>query len=88
MARRKGRRAIAAAELGQKLGISPRSARRYWAEPRRNYEVESRENYAPWNDEGISRATWYRRRQRGRQKGKDLGGGSPSDADAKVEPDD
>ena len=57
---------MTAAELGQRLGgLSARSARRYWAEPRENYEGESKTNSAPWaQDEGVSRATWYRRQKR------------------------
>jgi hypothetical protein len=32
------------------------------AKPRKDYEAQSVEQAMPWLDEGISRATWYRRR--------------------------
>jgi hypothetical protein len=64
-ARKQRRRKMTAAELGQRLGgLSARSARRYWAEPRENYVRERKANSAPWAQEGVSRATWYRRQKR------------------------
>ncbi len=60
---------MTAAQLGQRLdGISPRSARRYWAEQRHQYEAVSTTKSAPWKQDGISRTSWYRRRKRGRHE--------------------
>lgn len=50
-------------ELAQRLECSERTARRYWAEPREQYELRSLQRSAPWLVEGISRSTWYRRRK-------------------------
>ena len=47
--------------LARYLKTSVRTARRIWAEPRADYELRARRS-APWQTEGISRATWYRRR--------------------------
>lgn len=58
------RRSISAAELALRLGTSVRTARRVWAEPRAEYEVHSLMRMAPWRSQGVSRATWYRRRRR------------------------
>lgn len=60
---------MTAAELGKLLGgLTARSARRYWAASRREYESESLVKRTPWADAGISRTTWYRRRKRKREK--------------------
>jgi hypothetical protein len=55
-------RSISAQALAARLKTSVRTARRIWAEPRADYELRSKMRSAPWETEGISRATWYRRR--------------------------
>lgn len=52
-----------AAELAKRLGISVRTVRRHVAQPRAEYEANSAERTRPWETEGVSRATWYRRRR-------------------------
>lgn len=47
----------------EKLARSPRTIRRHIAEPRSEYEARSLTRAAPWSAEGVSRATWYRRRR-------------------------
>lgn len=49
------------AELARLLGRSERTARRYRATPRAEYEARSISRARPWEAEGISRRTWYRR---------------------------
>jgi hypothetical protein len=63
-ARESSRRNMPSAELAKVLGISPRRARSYWAEPRADYESQSLCRQRPWEAEGISRSTWYWRRRR------------------------
>ena len=58
------RRNISAQALAKHLKTSVRTARRVWAEPRADYELRSTKRSAPWEREGISRASWYRRRAR------------------------
>ena len=65
-ARERSRRPISLAALAERLGLSLRQARRLWAEPRAEYEGRSLARLKPWLAEGISRATWYRRRARER----------------------
>ena len=62
MARERSRRPMSLANLAELLGLSLRQARRLWAEPRSKYEARSAARLKPWAAEGISRATWYRRR--------------------------
>jgi hypothetical protein len=57
------RRTISAASLATSLNKSVRTARRVWAEPRHLYEARSRARQRPWEADGVSRATWYRRRR-------------------------
>jgi predicted ArsR family transcriptional regulator len=75
MARINKRRPGSARELAARLGISPRAVRRYIAEPRALYEASAATKGAPWQLEGISRATWYRRQKR--QHDKEQGGCAP-----------
>jgi len=42
---------------------SARTARRIWSEPRNLYEASSRTGQTSWEADGVSRATWYRRRR-------------------------
>ena len=56
------KRSITAEALARYLKTSIRTARRIWAEPRADYERRGMARSAPWETEGISRATWYRRR--------------------------
>jgi hypothetical protein len=58
------RRSISAAALAKALKRSKRTARRVWAEQRHTYEMRSLMRAAPWESEGISRSTWYRRRKK------------------------
>jgi hypothetical protein len=59
--RRPGNRT--AAELGATVGRSARTVRRHIAQPRAEYEAQSLARSKPWEAEGISRMTWYRRRK-------------------------
>jgi hypothetical protein len=52
--------------IAKALDISERTVRRYSAQPRVDLEENSVERAKPWLVEGISRATWYRRRRHGR----------------------
>jgi hypothetical protein len=52
--------------IAEALNISERTVRRYSARPRVAFEENSVQRAKPWLVEGISRATWYRRRHRGR----------------------
>ena len=73
MARERSRRTFSLAKLATMLGVSRRQARRLWAEPRSEYEARSLARRKPWVAEGISRATWYRRRRKrgaGQREGK------------------
>ncbi len=53
-------RPMPARDLGSILGLSARSARRYWAQPRAAYEANSSNRGKPWQHAGMSRASWYR----------------------------
>ena len=55
------RRRKTAREIAERLGVHPRTVRRYMAMPRAEYEAQSVERAKPWEALGISRATWYRR---------------------------
>jgi hypothetical protein len=57
------RRTVTAAALAARLRASVRTARRVWAEPRSLFEARSLSSSKPWQAEGVSRSTWYRRRQ-------------------------
>jgi hypothetical protein len=57
------RRTISAAALAVRLNTSIRTARRVWAEPRLEFEARGWSRQRPWEAEGISRATWYRRKR-------------------------
>jgi hypothetical protein len=63
-AREPSRRTVSLAELARRLGLSLRQARRLWAEPREDYLNRSLSKVRPWIDQGVSRATWYRRRRK------------------------
>lgn len=58
------RKRMTARQLAAALGCSERTARRYRAERRSDYELSSREKAKPWIHEGLSRATWFRRRRK------------------------
>ena len=58
------KRSISAEALARYLNTSIRTARRVWAEARADYERRGTARSAPWETEGISRASWYRRRAR------------------------
>lgn len=65
-------RKVSAAEAARRFGVSERTVRRVMALPREEYEAASLARRRPWEAEGISRATWYRRRAGGGE------GGTPS----------
>lgn len=50
-----------AAQLAKELGVNIKTVYKYTAEPRKDYESKSINRNKPWEDFGISRATWYRR---------------------------
>jgi len=54
------RRRKTAREIAERLGVSPRTVRRYMAQPRADYEAQSLTRAKPWERLGVSRATWYR----------------------------
>ncbi len=56
------RRPLPMAVFCTETARTPRTIRRHVAEPRAEYEARSLSRTAPWRAEGISRATWYRRR--------------------------
>jgi len=61
-AERPGKRKHSAAELAKKLGCNPRTIRRYMALPREEYlATHTISKSKPWEDLGMSRATWYRK---------------------------
>jgi predicted transcriptional regulator len=47
--------------IAERLGIHPRTVRRYIAVPRAEYEAKSITRAKPWETLGMSRATWYRK---------------------------
>lgn len=55
-----------AKEVAAAIGRSPRTVRRYVAQPRADYEANSAERLKPWESQGISRRTWYRRKAEAR----------------------
>jgi predicted transcriptional regulator len=54
------RRRKTAREIAERLGVSPRTVRRYMAQPRAAYEANSITRAKPWEALGLSRTTWYR----------------------------
>jgi hypothetical protein len=54
--------------IAKALNISERTVRRYSAQPRVDVEENGVERARPWLVEGISRATWYRRRRHARDR--------------------
>ena len=61
----RGRRPFSMATACEKTGKSSRQIRRLAAEPREEYEARGVSRNEPWEKQGISRATWYRRRKDG-----------------------
>jgi len=59
-AHKRVKRKHTARELAEKLGVTPRTIRRYMAQPRADYEANSLTSSKPWESLGVSRATWYR----------------------------
>jgi hypothetical protein len=64
VARDPSKRSVPLRDVAAKLNRSPRTVRRLWAEERAAYEANATSTNKPWKIEGISRSTWYRRRQR------------------------
>jgi hypothetical protein len=56
------KRTLSLAALAARLQRSKRTARRVWAERRAEYEAAGLARKRPWEAEGISKSTWYRRR--------------------------
>ena len=54
------------ADVAKKIGVSTRTARRYLKGRLRSRTADEEQ---PWKREGISRATWYRRRARQKSRG-------------------
>lgn len=65
------RRPFSMAEACKATGKTPRHIRRLAAQPRTEYEENSITSRQPWVQEGISRATWYRRQRRSREQEKE-----------------
>jgi len=53
-----------AAEWAKEYGVSVRTVMRLRAQPRAEYEAQSISRLKPWEAEGVSRATWYRRQKK------------------------
>jgi hypothetical protein len=53
-----------AAAVADRIHKTARTVRSYVAEPRAEYEARSVERAKPWLREGISRRTWYRRKNK------------------------
>ena len=58
------KRSKTARELSELTGKSERTIRHYFAQPRADYEAQSLARTKPWESEGVSRATWYRRQKK------------------------
>lgn len=56
------RRQETSTEIARRFGVHPVTVRRLVSLPRAEYESQSLSRRRPWEAEGISRATWYRRR--------------------------
>lgn len=50
-----------ARELAEKFDMCERTVRRWWAQPREEYEANSLSKTEPWKQLGMSRRTWYRK---------------------------
>lgn len=61
LSRRIPRKGKTAREIAEKFGISIRSVQTYTSMPRDEYEAHSITRSAPWDELGMSRATWYRK---------------------------
>jgi len=61
------RRQETSIEIARRFGVHPVTVRRLVSLPRAEYESQSLSRRRPWEAEGISRATWYRRRAAGAQ---------------------
>jgi transcriptional regulator with XRE-family HTH domain len=62
---RLGKRNCTAKELASRLGISVSTVKKYTSIPRAEYlATHTLYKDAPWEAEGICRATWYNRRKR------------------------
>jgi transcriptional regulator with XRE-family HTH domain len=59
--RRRSARNKTAKEIAAKVGCSERTVRYWWSIPRAEYEANSIARAAPWEELGMSRATWYRK---------------------------
>lgn len=55
------RRTATSIEIAKRLGVHPVTIRRLVSLPRTQYLAESITRAAPWEELGISRATWYRK---------------------------
>jgi hypothetical protein len=55
------KRPMKAVEMAEKFGISVRTVKRVFAQPRAEYEAQSISRTKPWEALGMSRATWYRK---------------------------
>lgn len=54
------KRSKTARAIGERLGVSARTVRRYMAQPRADYEGQSLTRSKPWAAFDVSRTTWYR----------------------------
>jgi transcriptional regulator with XRE-family HTH domain len=59
--KRRSARNKTAKEIAAKVGCSERTVRYWWSMPRDEYEAHSITRSAPWDELGMSRATWYRK---------------------------
>lgn len=55
------KRPMKAKEMAEKFGVSVRTVQRIFAEPRDQYLAKSVSKTKPWENLGMSRATWYRK---------------------------
>jgi len=55
------RKGKTANQLAKSFGITARTVQRYTSIPRAEYEDNSLTRLKPWEDLGMSRATWYRK---------------------------
>jgi IS30 family transposase len=60
-----------AREIAAAIGKSVRTIQRHMAQPRAEYEANSISKAKPWESQGISRATWYRRQACKDESGKE-----------------
>lgn len=52
---------MTARAMAEKFGVSKRTVQRIFSQPRDEYLANSISKAKPWEELGISRATWYRR---------------------------